>query len=73
MKEIPLKINRHKKIKNWELAFNFIHFKSEEAQKIENWGFAFIFICSIPLKNYQTDIKVHQQIEIAFDLLKGDL
>ena len=25
MKEIPLKMNRHKKIENWEFVFNFIY------------------------------------------------
>ena len=25
MKEIPLKMIRHKKIENWEIAFNFIY------------------------------------------------
>ena len=42
-------------------------------KKIENREYAFNFIYEILVKINQTNIKVHQQIKIAFNLLKGNL
>ena len=48
-------------------------YKNEWTQIIENRKFACNFIYEIPFKMNQTYTKVHQQIEIAFNLLKGNL